>query len=194
MRFLLFIPILTVLLSASPPAFGQTAPDGWSELTTAEKAEIAVLVAQKAEKQVITPVTAEEVEPWLKLIDHLGTGLVTLAHNLGVEANELLMSPVGAVVVGLVGYHVMGEELMGFFAGLTFFSLALPIWLLFFYKTVIPVKEYREVTLARSFGRAPVTVQVPVRRKPNWEDDNGPEWVATIGIALIFLVTIIFIA
>jgi hypothetical protein len=173
----------------------------WKNLTEEQKAQVAKIVAEKATENrtafngsvVPKDVTAQEVEPWLVLIDKVGQGLVRLAQDLGVTANELLATPVGIATIGLVAYHVMGNEIMGILTGLLFFSLAFPVWLLCFYKMVVPVVKH-ETVMRNRLGRDPVAVQVPVRRRCTFEDDSGPEWVSTISLVLIFLITVLFLA
>jgi hypothetical protein len=199
--------VLLGVLFLAGPAFAQTGittdaiSGNWRKLTEEQKAALAAQIAQQADQNKTTPlgdivptkVEAQDVEPWLVLIDKVGQGLVRLAKDLGVTANELLRTPVGIITVGLVAYHVMGEELMGILTGLLFFALAMPVWLLTFYKWVVPVIEYRVVKQARLF-RPVEEIQVPVRRRVTFDEDAGPEIVSTLALALIFLVTIIFIA
>ena len=173
----------------------------WDKLTEEQKAGLAAQVAQQAGKNDVTfngtpipkNVIAENVAPWLSLIDKVGEGLVRLAKELGVTANELLRTPVGVITVGLVAYHVMGNEIMGVLVGLLWFALAMPVWLLLFYKLVIPVVKYETVKQAR-WGRDPVEVQVPVRRRVTFDSDSGPEWIGTISLIFLLIVTIAFIA
>jgi hypothetical protein len=174
--------------------------DDWNKLTTAQRAEMAQIIANKATTPVVAP-SVEQVEPWLELVDHLGEGLVKLARDLGVEANTLLKSPVGVITVGLVAYHVMGDDIVELAAGLLWFGLTFPIWLLFFFKVTIPVIDYREVRKKTLF-KGQITVDAPVRRKPtfamhtNYDSTNGagPDWIAAIALAAQLLVTVIFIA
>jgi hypothetical protein len=174
----------------------------WGKLTEEQKASLAASIAQQAGKNDVTfngtpipkNVSAEDVAPWLSLIDKVGEGLVRLAKELGVTANELLRTPVGVITVGLVAYHVMGNEIMGILVGLLFFAIAMPVWLLCFYKLVIPVVKYETVKQSHWYRSNPIEVQVPVRRRCTFDDDSGPEWVSTISLVLIFFVTIIFIA
>lgn len=201
--------VLLGMLFLAGPAFAQASSGittesietDWNRLTQEQKAQLAAQIAQTAGKNETTfngtvipkNVSAEDVAPWLSLIDKVGEGLVRLAKELGVTANELLRTPVGVITVGLVAYHVMGEEIMGVLTGILFFSIAFPVWLLMFYKLVIPVVEYKLVKQAR-WGRDPVEIQVPVRRRVTFDDDSGPEWVSTIALVLLFFVTIVFIA
>lgn len=201
--------ILLGMLFLAGPALAQqgrgittdSIENNWNNLTEEQKASMAAQIAKTAGQNDTTfngvpipkNVSAESVAPWLSLIDKVGEGLVRLAKELGVTANELLRTPVGVITVGLVAYHVMGAEVLELLKGLLFLSVTLPIWLLCFYKMVIPVVEYKTVKKSRWF-REPVDVQVPVRRRATFDDDAGPEIVGTLSLVAIFLVTVIFIA
>lgn len=194
----IFLALVGILFLAGPALAtnGVDAGDlSWNQLTHRQKAELALEAADMvASNQVpAIPVKADDVAPWLALIDRVGEGLVKLARDLGVTANELLASPVGVITVGLVAYHIMGAEVVGVLCGLLWFFLTLPLMLLFFYKLVIPVQGYESRTLARSFGRNPVTVDVPVRREVTFDDKSGPEWVFVIVLLLQLFVTICFV-
>lgn len=194
---------LSIFLFAGPALAAITSNSISSEfakLSPTKRAEIATLIALEAEKassslSKIPTVEPDDVEPWLKLIDHMGAGLMKLAHDLGVEVNTLLTSPIGLIAVGLIAYHVMGDLLVGIFTGLLWFALITPLLILYFYKVVIPVTGHVEVTQKRMFGD-PVQVQVPVRRKVSFEDKdgNGPEWTFFSLLVAHCFVTMIFIA
>ena len=89
----------------------------WGDLSETEKASFAMQIAQKAEQSTSIP-TVDDVEPWLKLVNSIGDGLVKLAHDMGVEANELIKTPVGMMAMGLIAYHVLGEDVLDVTIGL----------------------------------------------------------------------------
>lgn len=205
---MLFVLLFNIALAA--PASARTDNPGittdsiegnWNNLTEEQKAALAAQIAKSASGNNVDAfggvsprnVSAEAIEPWLTLIDKVGEGLVRLARDLGVTANELLRTPVGVIAVGLVAYHVMGAEIVGVLVGMLWFSLTFPIWILLFYKLVIPVVEYKEVLQTRRFW-GPVQVTVPIRRKAGFSEDSATEWVMTLLLVLDLMITVIFIA
>lgn len=176
----------------------------WNKLTEQQKAALATQIARQSGENDDAldfkgpVVSAEDVAPWFSLIDTMGEALVRLARDLGVTANELLRTPIGTITMGLIAYHVMGNEIMGILVGLLWFALTMPVWLLLFYKLVVPVVKYETVKQERWYRDDPIEVQVPVRRRvtfsANEPDGCGPEWVSTISLVLIFVVTLICIA
>ncbi len=199
MRKILLVLIGTLLLAGPALAEGIDTDDiasTWKQLSAQQRAEMASLIAQKA-AETTTPsgplVTAEKVEPWLTLIDHMGEGLVKLARDLGVTANELVVSPVGMITVGLIAYTVMGDQVMDLGIGLLWAGLTFPLLLLFFFKSVIPITEYAEVK-QRFFGHE-YTVHRPIRRKMVFgaDEDFNVDWAFAGLLLLNGLVTVIIL-
>ena len=93
--------VLLGMLFLAGPAFAQTGittdaiSGNWRKLTEEQKAALAAQIAQQADQNKTTPlgdivptkVEAQDVEPWLVLIDKVGQGLVRLAKDLGVTAS-----------------------------------------------------------------------------------------------------------
>lgn len=190
------VAFLAIFLLAHPALAGIGTDDissEWGKLTPTQQAEMAAAIAKKAAETQTPPkplVTVEAVEPWLTLIDHMSEGLVKLARELGVTANELLVSPVGIITVGLIAYTVMGEDLVEVGVGLLWAALTFPLLILFFFKSVVPVKEYAETKKA-FFGRE-YTVHKPIRRKVVFGDGEGfnVDWVFVIMLAINGIVTL----
>lgn len=192
---------LFIAASASAGIDTSNIKDNFAKLTEAQKAAIAAQVEEQAKQNNVNPVNgvvtavqnvdADDVEPWLKLIDKVGQGLVQLAKDLGVTANELLRTPVGLVTVGLVAYHVMGAEVLGIFKGLLFLAVSLPVWFVFVRKFAIPLDHYATVKRRSIFGTLYET-QIPIRQKPDWNEPGA--WFALLGIVLVMLITTVFVA
>jgi hypothetical protein len=177
----------------------------WTKLTAVQKAKLAGLITEEASSATsliasIPPsVDAEKIEPWLKLIGEVGDGMVELAHALGVEANELIKTPIGILAMCLVVYHVMGSALFGIAGGLLWFSLTMPFLILFYFKSVIPIVEYKEVNRSlRSDSDVTIVASKPIRRRMTFgdgdEDEGSVDWVFTVLLVLTFFVTIMFLA
>ena len=189
----LLVAFLAIFLLATPAMAGIDTSDiavEWGKLTPAQRAEMAGLIAEKAATPTAPLVTAESVEPWIALLDHMGEGLVKLAKDLGITANELLVSPVGMITVGLIAYTVMGEDLMEVAMALLWVALSFPLLTLFFFKSVVPVREYAEVKKV-VFGHE-YTVHKPLRRKVVFSDDEGfnVDWVFVIMLVVNGIVTL----
>ena len=167
--------------------------DTWAELNPQERAEMATIIAKKAaaKKTAIANVTVEEVEPWLLVIDRLGSGLVKLAHDMGVEANELITTPVGVLAMGLVVFHVAGDEVIEIFVGLLWFFMTCPFLVLFYFKSVVPVVEYVEVPVKR-FGKSAVVVKA-LRRKMEFGGSFNVEFVFILLVSFNTLITLCII-
>lgn len=208
MRFLHFAAtLLLVLLLAGPALAGKggittdSIEGSWNQLTEQQKAQLATQIAKEASKndtlfngQVVTKnVKVDEVEPWLSLIDKVGEGLVRLAKDLGVTANELLVTPVGVVTVGLVAYHVMGDDVIDAFSAFAFALVAFPLLTLFFFKSVIPVIEWKEFVVDGWRGKRVVIRRI--RRTPIFgaSEDFNQDWLFAIVAAASFLIFVILL-
>lgn len=201
----LIVALLGALLLASATTaeiYANDISNDFNQLSALKKAEAALEIAkmvdagkQTTETVVLPTVTVDEVEPWLKLIDRLGEGLVGLAHDLGVEANELVKTPVGMVAMGLIIYHVMGDAInegIDVVLGIGWFFLTTPFLVLYFYKAVIPIESYVEVTLRSRFRWVGDRVVVkPIRKKMELEwEVFGPGWLFVILLVLHVLLTL----
>lgn len=180
------------LICLASPALALTQSE-YNELSASGQAAVMQAIADSEAAASAVPKSAKEVEEWVRLVDAVGQGLGQLAKELGVQANELLNTPVGYITVGLIAYNVMGNDLMGIFLGLLWLGLTVPFWLLWFVKVTIPVVSYKEVKKSTLF-RGVVTCDVPVRRKPDFEGDAGPEWVSLVTMVLMLFTTLIFIS
>ena len=198
-KFFSLFALLLVLGWTTPALASDTVViPGVGDLTDEQQAKIALQVAQFA-KTKVEPITtmipeADQVEPYLKLIDHMGQGVVTLAEKLGVTANDLLTTPVGMVAVGYLAYTLMGNSLAGVLTGMLFIIIAFPVWLFFFYKTVIPITGHKKIMVQRRKGD-PVEIDQPVRRTVTFSGPQClPEVWSLIMLIYIGLAWVIFIA
>jgi hypothetical protein len=194
-NFLIFLMISIFAFPAVANIGADDISPQWNQLTPQQQAEMAQLIAQKAAagSTTLPDVEPEEVEGWLKLVDKVGEGLIKLAHDLGVEANELLKTPVGMMTMGLVVYSVMGEQILELATGMIWFFLTFPILVAIFYKMLIPVQGWEKVQKNTLF-RGVVECDVPVRRRVCFKEDANNEWVFLVLFVLQMLITITFIA
>lgn len=191
--------VIGVLMFSTPALAGIDRDDlaGWGRLSESQRIEIAQIVQTKAEEAVsakVPSVSVEDVEPWLKVIDHMGTGLVQLAHDLGVEANELVKTPIGMMAMGLIAYHVLGNDVLDIIIGFIWFFVTVPLLTLFFFKAMIPIKDYAEVEVKG--WRGPKKVMKPIRRRPCFGDAEGfnVDWIFFVLCVGNVMVTMCIIA
>lgn len=120
MRILTIVGLLFVGMSTfSAPSYACQLNDT-SGLTEVQKQQIlAACNTAKAETAanggatVVENVTPEQISQWSELAAGISEALVTAAKGLGVAANELLDSPVGYLIVGVIMWKVMGSVFIG---------------------------------------------------------------------------------
>ncbi len=199
--------ILIILAFASPSMAAldrHSIGYDFENLSDTDKAEIVSLIATKNKNGQDVNISKEEVEPYLKLINSIGEGLIKLAKDLGTTANELIYTPVGIVTVSMIAYHIMGDKVLNIILGIGFFWTMFPIWLILFYKIVIPIEEYEEVIKKYWFKNETYVVKKPIRTKPafflGYGSNNkenracGNVWVFTVILLFIGLITTIWVA
>jgi hypothetical protein len=200
-----FVVTLTgaLLLLFASPALATPASDlqsAFKLLPAGQQAEVAAFMAKKAAQaatgQVATPaplidVSADEVEYGLKLIDHLGAGLLNLAKQLGVEANVFVQSPVGMVSMGLLVYHVAGAAILKLTIGSAWFFLTMPLLVGFFFKAVIPITGYADVTMSPWWLKGEVKRSRPIRKQLTFNFNGcAATWVFVICLAVQIIATL----
>lgn len=67
--------------------------------------------------------TVEKIE---KLIPVITTGIKNICHNLGVEVNEFITTPVGTLVFGMIIYKVMAKDIL---VGVKDFIVIAPLYM-----------------------------------------------------------------
>jgi hypothetical protein len=215
--FILSLSLLALVLAtpASAELTGADLTSNLNKLSDVELAELAVDLAKQVAAieadgvlgavNTVADVEPDEVEKWFMLIDKVGLGILKLAKQLGLEANELLKTPVGIMGMGLIVLHVAGDQLWGIVAGLLWLIVTIPIWTLYFYKAVIPVVSYQEITRSRRQPLIPwripsdsdVKVIKAIRRQASFDfdlDASGPTIGASAALGVILIAAMAFFA
>lgn len=143
----------------------QTVTDaGWDKLTPQQQAAILATVTSQTAGKSTEPskVNPENFEKWVNAGASVGKGLASIVKELGITVNEFVQTPAGKIGVGVLVWHVMGNELIRVVFGTVLLFIWIPIWIsmyrnycfpksrvtsertgLFQYKSVV---EYREVS------------------------------------------------
>jgi len=126
-RFLLTISMVFALSTAHAVTPNIS---GWENMSDVQKAEIELQVAQNA---VATgPVKAKEVQEWINVGKSIGVGFGAAAEELGVGVDKLMASDTGKIAMVLIVWHYLGDQMLGVFGGLLWFSFGIPLWFIYF--------------------------------------------------------------
>ncbi len=89
-----------------------------SSLTTEQIAQINQKVSEmKQDPKNISASVRKEAEAWGELGANMGKAMVGAAREVGVAANEFSSTSLGQIVVGIVTYKVVGQEILGVLFG-----------------------------------------------------------------------------
>jgi hypothetical protein len=105
----------------------------------------------------------------------------------------LIKTPVGVIIaVGLL-YHIMGPDVLDIVIGFAWLGITIPLLLLFFFKGVIPITEYREAEVKGWRGMR--VVAKPIRRRMDFSG-NGDELpgVDYWFMGMVVVTTIVFVS
>ncbi len=194
------LTVLFFLLLATSAAANLNTTEAFNALDTAGQAAVMKTIAVEEAKASAIPRSVEDVERYVGLVEAVGSGLSSLARELGVTANEILHTPVGYITVGLIAYNVMGEDVMGVFQGVLWLFISLPLWFFWFLKTVIPVYDYKTIKKS-TFFRGVVECEVPLRKSINFDGytkagnpgSPGAAWISAVWMVLTLIIAVIFI-
>ena len=93
---------------------------GFDKLPEAEKARIIQEITNASSNNlpIVGNVTPEALDRFATTGAGIGKGLAAAAKELGVAVNEFSSTPVGMLTVGLIVWHVLGDQLVAIFAGI----------------------------------------------------------------------------
>lgn len=166
----------------------QTVNDaGWEKLTPGEQAAIIQQVTAKSAgktDQSTSKVTPENFEKWVSAGTSVGKGLASIVKELGITVNEFVQTPAGKIGVGVLVWHVMGNELIRVVFGVILLFVWIPIWISMYRNYCFPKSK---VTSERTgLFQSKRTVEY---REVN-EDTNG--WRITLLIAFVVFAALNF--
>lgn len=79
-----------------------------------------------------SPVSAAEsalqIAEYAELGQKYGIAISEVAKSIGTTVNELAFTPVGLFMLAIVGWKIIGSDLMGIVGGTIWFMVMLPIW------------------------------------------------------------------
>lgn len=82
-------------------------------------------------------VTVDNMAEYAELGKKYGVALSEVAKSLGTTANELAQTPVGEFMLFLVGYRVMGNDILGVIGSVFWFFTMIPLWIYLFNRMVL---------------------------------------------------------
>ena len=128
-----FILACTLALSTSVFAASPNTSVDLSKLTPEQRQ----IITQQVNDLSATPTNIsanvrKEAEAWGDLGANMGKAMVGAAREVGVAANEFSQTSLGKVVVFIVGYKIIGHDVLGVLFGslILVFGYALAIWIL----------------------------------------------------------------
>ena len=166
--------LMVLFLAFTTPVLADKAQiEGWSELSDAQKAEIALVVAQKAEQKKSSPVKPEDIAKWVEVGKSIGVGFSSTAKELGMGVDELMKTDTGKIAMFLIVWNYIGDQLVGIIGGSIWFLIMLPAWAIYFRRFVLnPVRVYHDNgKLAKSY----------------YEPDASEAKIAYFSVALVII-------
>ncbi len=99
------------------------------------EAQIIELQAKAADARAGTPAaSAQKISQYVEIGKGIGQGLGTAAREMNIAVNDFAKTPVGQVTMALIVFKVAGGKLIGVFGGLLWYSVMIPLWVVFFNK------------------------------------------------------------
>ena len=99
----------------------------------------------EVQTQAVSPaVTANQLEEYADLGKKYGVALSEVAKSVGTTVNELAQTPVGIFMLIMVGWKVLGHDLLGIIGGTIWFITMIPLWIYFFHRLVLNDREVIE--------------------------------------------------
>lgn len=182
-NILLTIGLLLSMLVAAP-ALAQSDCDnlrvtGLSDSQVIALKQECVKVSRAA---ALTPeASAAQVSEYADIGMKYGVAISEVAKSIGTTVNELAFTPVGIFMLAIVGWKVIGGDLLGVVGGFVWFIVMLPIWWTLLNRLVL--KRLLETTETfNDNGKLIKRVREPVR----WTEST-----AGIFISLLLMLVVI---
>jgi hypothetical protein len=113
--------------------------------------------------------TAQDLSQYAELGKKYGIALSEVAKSIGTTVNELATTPVGIFMLIMVGWKVLGHDLLGVIGGFLWFIVMLPLWAHYFNKLVLKDRKTDEV-FNETTGKLLKRTYYPIK----YEDGPGP--------------------
>lgn len=112
--------------------------------------------------------TVDNMAEYAELGQKYGVALSEVAKSIGTTVNELAQTPVGRFMLVMVAYRVMGNDLLGIFGSVLWFTTMIPLWVYMFHRMVLSTRSVRE-TYDPTNSKLSKREIAPV----NWSDAPG---------------------
>jgi hypothetical protein len=139
------ISLVLLILMCATPAMANC--DGLS-VSGMTDSQIVTLKQKCVEMEAVaaSPVTtAQDLSQYAELGKKYGIALSEVAKSVGTTVNELATTPVGIFMLIMVGWKVLGHDLLGVFGGFLWFMVMLPLWMHYFNKLVVKGHKTEEI-------------------------------------------------
>ena len=137
----LFVVLLTVAATAQGLDNTDLNLDGLTD------AQIAELITQ-AEGMRTTPqqVDIDRLNQYAEFGQAFGSAIAQTAAEVGQATNEFIQTPAGKIAVALIVWKVAGDDLLGVVAGMVWYLVMIPLWIVFWRKNVTNMRWNKVVT------------------------------------------------
>lgn len=130
---------------------------------------------------VIPTVSTTDLSQYAELGQKYGIALSEVAKSVGTTVNELAQTPVGIFMLVMVGWKVMGHDLLGIIGGFLWFIVMIPLWLHFFNRLVLKDRKIDE-ECDPTTGKVKSRTIYPIR----YQDGPGP-MAGFLGAAFVLI-------
>lgn len=135
--------ILTLLFTIMVGTSALAQPIDTGGLTKAQVAEL-MLEAENMKNSKNT--TLETLNEYGEFGKAFGSAIAETAREIGTTANEFITTPAGKIAVALIVWKVAGDDILGVVLGMLWFTVMIPLWVIFFRKLVTNIRYDTEIT------------------------------------------------
>lgn len=129
---------LAMALASSSPALSQSIDCSTLSVKGASSAETTKLESWcKDLESSNSGLSTEQLSDYAELGQKYGTAISEVAKSVGTTVNELAFTPVGVFLLAIVGWKVIGQDIVGIVFGSIWFAVMIPIWLVLFNRLVL---------------------------------------------------------
>lgn len=123
---------LTLAVMALMPSLSQAQTLDTSKLTPEQVRQLQAQVEKmQGQPSNISASVRKEAEAWGELGSNMGKAMVSAAREIGVASNEFASTPLGKIVVAIVAYKIVGQDILGLVMGAVTFVFGYSIALFF---------------------------------------------------------------
>lgn len=90
-------------------------------------------------------INSNQMQEYAEIGKKYGIALSEVAKSVGVTVNELAQTPVGIFMLVMVGYKVLGQDLIGIFGSVIWFITMIPLWIYMFHRLIFSTRQIKEI-------------------------------------------------